>query len=324
MTKRCLYEKRFVIPGTRRLSSLVQAAVSTVENEALALIEREIPLAIRSGWLEALSRPAGSEQRMTLFEYPQDPPGKVSPSTVERQADKIRQLINIGVDRYRTKALVPAQMRAYAQGIRRRRPSRFAQLQEPRRTLELVSFTQYALFEHTDNLIKLVDRQVARLWARASETARQAGEEGSASQLFVSGVRAALSIPSAAADDRITAIKTLLGDLDAGKLRPASIAARQRKVLVSQIAQIRPHLKALLDLDLRCQKGDPWMPLIEAWRKAFRLELSGLTVAMCPPKSRAWAALSVDRNSASSRNAAEVQMLWEVRQALRRGTLHVA
>ena len=31
----------------------------------------------------------------------------------------------------------------------------------------------------------------------------------------------------------------------------------------------------------------------------------------------------IDRNSANSRNAAEVQMLWEVRQALRRGTLHV-
>ena len=107
--------------------------------------------------------------------------------------------------------------------------------------------------EHTDNLIKLIDRQVARLWARASETARQEREEVSASQLFVSGVRAALAIPMASAEERNTAIQSLLEDLDTGKLRPASIAARQRKVLVSQITQIRPLLKGLLDLELRGQ-----------------------------------------------------------------------
>jgi hypothetical protein len=44
---------------------------------------------------------------------------------------------------------------------------RFHQLQ-PRRTLELVAFMRYVLMEHTDNLIRLLDRRVARLWGRAS------------------------------------------------------------------------------------------------------------------------------------------------------------
>ncbi|HEY6465828.1 MAG TPA: hypothetical protein VIY69_07545 [Candidatus Acidoferrales bacterium] len=44
---------------------------------------------------------------------------------------------------------------------------------------------------------------------------------------------------------------------------------------------------------------------------------------MCPPKSRAWAALLVDRKSHKARQAAEAQMLWEIGQALRRGSLYV-
>src|ERR1700726_1420387 len=94
-TRKLLYENRFVIPGTRRLSNLMQAAVSSVEHDALSAIER----------------------------------------------------------------------------MRKRRPSRFQQLQEPRRTLELVAFMRYALLEHTDTLIRLIDRGVARLWGRASEEA---------------------------------------------------------------------------------------------------------------------------------------------------------
>ena len=50
----------------------------------------------------------------------------VSPSTIGCQADKIGRPINIGVGSYRTTALVPSQTHAYARGMRRRRPSRYA------------------------------------------------------------------------------------------------------------------------------------------------------------------------------------------------------
>jgi hypothetical protein len=95
-TRKLLYEKRFVIPGTRRLSNLTQAARSTVEHDSPAMIEREIPVFIRDGWLEALSRYTDQECRMTLLEYLQEPPGKFSPSTIERQSDKINRLLNLG------------------------------------------------------------------------------------------------------------------------------------------------------------------------------------------------------------------------------------
>jgi Domain of unknown function (DUF4158) len=87
-TRKLLYEHRFVIPGTRRLSNLVQAAISTVERESFTLIEREIPLIMRNRWLEALSRQIDHERNMTLLEYLQEPPSKFAPSTVDDRATK--------------------------------------------------------------------------------------------------------------------------------------------------------------------------------------------------------------------------------------------
>jgi hypothetical protein len=319
-TRKLLYENRFVIPGTRRLSNLVQAAVSSVELDTLSKIERSIPVLIRNQWLDALSGFADLERKMTLLEYLQKPPAKFSPSTIERQSGKVRELLNLGIDTYKVD-MTPVLLQSYAQGMRKRRPSRFHQLQEPRRTLELVAFMRYALLEYTDTLIRLLDRRVARLWGRASEEARQTREEGSATNQFVDGVRAALATASASSDERIATIASLLADLDAGRLKPKSIAARQREILAGQIAQIRPLLKTYLALDLRSREADRWPVLIQAWRLTFRLELSGMSEEMCPPKSRAWAILSVDRNSIGARQAAEAQLLWEIRQALRRGSL---
>jgi hypothetical protein len=218
-TRKLLYESRFVIPGTRRLSNLMQAAVSKVEHDALSAIERTIPVWIRNQWLDALSRLADPERKMTLLEYLEEPPAKFSPTTIDRQSGKVATLRNLGVDTYNTD-MAPALLQSYAQGMRKRRPSRFHQLQEPRRTLELVAFMRYALPEHTDNLIRLLDRRVARLWGRASEEARGTREEGSASNRFVDAVRSTLATASVSSEERIATITSLLEDLDAGRLKP--------------------------------------------------------------------------------------------------------
>jgi hypothetical protein len=107
----------------------------------------------------------------------------------------VRELLSLGIDTYKVD-MAPILLHSYAQGMRKRRPSRFHQLQEPRRTLELVAFMRYALLEHTDTLIRLLDRRVARLWGRASEEARRTREEGSAATLFVDGVRSVLATAS--------------------------------------------------------------------------------------------------------------------------------
>ena len=125
------------------------------------------------------------------------------------------------------------------------------------------------------------------------------------------------------AENRLASITALLADFDAGQLRPKTIASRQRELLVGQVAQIRPLLKILLALNLRSRETDRWTELIRVWRQAFDLELPGLTTAMCPPKSRAWAAFASNRESLTARCAAEAQLLWEIRQGLRRGSLYI-
>src|SRR5260370_40748073 len=67
--RKLLYENRFVIPGTRRLLTLMQAAVSSVEHDTLSTIERSIPMLIHHPWLEPLSVLADPAHTMTLLEY---------------------------------------------------------------------------------------------------------------------------------------------------------------------------------------------------------------------------------------------------------------
>jgi hypothetical protein len=60
---------------------------------------------------------------LTLLEYLQEPPGKFSPSTIEKQFNKVVRLRDLGVPRHIVAAFTPAQLQAYAQEMRRRRPS---------------------------------------------------------------------------------------------------------------------------------------------------------------------------------------------------------
>jgi TnpA family transposase len=321
-TRRILYEQQIVIPGHRRLGDLARDAMNVVEREAMALIERDIPATRRAGWAEALAEP-WRDGEPTLFEYLQEPPGKFSPGTIDKQFHKVQRLRDLEVSSYLVAAFTPAQLQAYSQGMRRRRPSRSAQLKEPRRTIELVSFLQHALLEHTDLLIRLIDRRVSQLWRRALEQARGRRGESSASEAFVVEVRRALADTETPVAERLSAIESLLGQLDAGTLRAPCLAARQREVLVEQCSQIRPLIKMLLELDLESDEGGRWRVLLDAWRWAYRQDLDYVTKEMCPPESRAWAALRGDPASLTAYHAAEAQLLWELRQGLRRGSLYI-
>jgi hypothetical protein len=179
---------------------------AAAERDAVEVIEREIPAATRAQWSAALSQIINGN-RLTLLEYLQEPPGKFSPSTIERQFDKVVRLRNLGVSRHLVPAFTPAQLQAYAQGMRRRRPSRSAQLHKPRRTIELMSFLQHALFEHTDLLIRLIDRRVSQLWRRASEEARRRRGDSTAAEAFVTEVRHVLAGIDTPATERLSAVE---------------------------------------------------------------------------------------------------------------------
>ena len=152
---------------------------------------------------------------------------------------------------------------------------------------------QYMLCENTDLLVKLIDRQVSRIWSRASMEAKSVPNIAAPMDTFVDGIREVLSHEKLGTDQKIAEITALLSTYDATH-RPRNVSARQRQILIGQISQIRPLVEMLLDLDLHADSADGWPPLLKAWRQAYRNPWLPLTIETCPPTSRAWKELLAD------------------------------
>jgi hypothetical protein len=165
-----LYDRRFVIPGPRRVAALVRAAVGLAERQVMKQIQRDIPSQTRTRWNDKLFEPTNGCE--SLIDFIGEAPGKYSPTMIEREFAKVETLQALGVSRYPTEALSSEHQHMYARRITQRRPTRFRGMREPRRTLEVVSFLRHSLAEHTDIFIDLADRRVAQLWRRARDKAR--------------------------------------------------------------------------------------------------------------------------------------------------------
>jgi hypothetical protein len=240
-----------------------------------------------------------------------------------RESEKVRALLDMNVADMPDLPGTERYWQLYATRMRHQRRSRFLQRNEPRRSIELVGFLRHSLGDHTDTLIKMVDRRVSQIWGRASKQAK--ADQGALPALMVllAGLRQTISQGGQTKEQRFDAIVDLVHRYDAGDLKPLSIAARQRAILVGEIRQIRPLLKSLVGLDLHADEPSHWPTLLAAWKDAYERGTDALTKTMAPPESQAWTTLLDDPN-ATPRNAAEVQLLWELRQALRRRRVHVS
>ncbi len=252
-----------------------------------------------------------------------EPPGSLRTSNITRESEKVRALLEMNIADMPDLPGTERYWQMYAARMRNQRRSRFAQRNEPRRSIELVSFLRHSLADHTDTLIKMVDRRVSQLWGRASKQAKADQGALPALTVLLAGLRQTIKAQGQTKEQRFDTIVDLVDRYDAGDLKPQSIAARQRAILVAEIRQIRPLLKSLIGLDLHADEPSHWPALIAAWKDAYERGTDQLTVPMAPPKSPAWATLALDEPNANKRNAAEVQLLWELRQALRRRTVHI-
>ncbi len=275
-TRVILYERRYVIPASRTLGDLAQLARSTVERE-ISAIERTISPAARARWVEQLfeSRTDG----MTQLEFLQEPLGSLNIGSITRQCDKVRQLMEMNVAALATLPGTERYWQLYAGRMRNQRRSRFAQRKEPRRSIELISFLRHSLAAHTDALIRMADRQISRLWGRASQQATADRGALPALNVLLAELRQTIKEKRQSKARRFDAIAGLVRRYDAGDLKPLSVAAQQRAILVGQIRQIRPLLKSLVGLDLHAEDPSHWPALIGAWKEAYQQETVGLTVS---------------------------------------------
>lgn len=237
-TRVILYERHYVLPAARAVGELAKLVRETVERDIGGAIERAISPATRARWVEDLfeSRADG----MTRLEFLQEPPGSLGPNSITRESDKVRTLLEMNIADMPDLPGTERYWQMYAAKMRNQRRSRFAQRKAPRRSIELVSFLPHSLADHTDTLIRMVDRRVSDLWGRASKQAKADQGVLPALTVLVTGVRQAINNQEHTKDERFDAIVDLVHRYDAGDLKPVSIAARQRALLVNQIRQIRP------------------------------------------------------------------------------------
>src|ERR1019366_6674239 len=165
-----LYERRYVIPAPRTVGELAKRARQKVEHEVSVAIERTIPPASRERWLDQLFevRADGS----TLLEFLQEPAGSLRTKDVTRESEKVSALLAMKIAEMPDLPGTERYWQMYAARMRNQRQSRFAQRQEPRRSIELVGFLRHSLAAHTDTLIRMVERRVSKLWGHASERAK--------------------------------------------------------------------------------------------------------------------------------------------------------
>ena len=66
--RKLLFEGHYVVPGPRRVAAVAVMAVSHVEADCVARIERDIPVYVRDRWIESLSGVVTNGLRATLIE----------------------------------------------------------------------------------------------------------------------------------------------------------------------------------------------------------------------------------------------------------------
>ena len=168
-----LYERHFVLPAPRVIGDLARKARETVEREVSMAIERSISPATRARWVEQLFE--ARADGMSCIEFLQEPPGALNPSSITRQSEKVRKLLEMRIPEIPDLPGTEKYWQLYASKMRNQRPTRFGQRKEPRRSIELVGFLRHSLAAHTDTLIRMVDRRVSQLLG----TGKQEGEGGS-------------------------------------------------------------------------------------------------------------------------------------------------
>ena len=256
--RRWCYEHKLLIPGERTLNDLVRTAIPQAEQELLDAVEKAIPAAQRSQWLDALGSMRSA--RRSVLEWLQGEPGKPSRQTLAGQLAYVDFLKELEVHRYPLEMVRLEHQKQLAQRIRRRRPARWQTFKEPRRTLEAVCFLRVTLLQKTDVLIALIDREILKFRRQTVEKVRTAN-----TALGVSLRKQVRQLQSYAREEGRTLEELRQGIVellpDSPSVDFTSQAAEIRYRMTDDARAVRRLVRALLTLDF---EGAPGNPLIAA------------------------------------------------------------
>ncbi len=318
--RRWLYEQRLLIPGKRQVDDLVRRAILQAEHDMFRAVEAAVPEPIRAHWVAELG--TMHSKKKSVLEWLQDSPGKPSRQTLDEQLDCIEYLKRIAVQEYPLDAIRLERQRQYALRIRRRRPTRWQALKDPRRTLEAVCFLRMMLLQTTDIAIALAERDILKLRRDTLERVKTVNAElGVTLKKRVHTLQAFARVETRTADELRLGIFELLPEQEVPTFPSQAAEARYR--MTDDARQVRRLVRAMLLLDFEAAPGNRLIDAVAALRGFHRRKVRHLPRDVDGSFAPLWSATIDGDDRKRALRAFETAVLFELRKGLRNGSVWV-
>jgi len=319
LAREWLYDRRYLIPGPRRVTRVVRQVVRSIETrDHEDLLRRFTPVQL-ANLVSRLQGPRASGS-VTVLEWLRRPPRRRSMKTMRELHDKYNWLKH-AVDTARLWNIPVERQRVYARRFRRRRPSDLGRVVPRRLELESVCFAAVTLGTLADDLLRLIDIRISAIWRWAHSVAvdQLAPTRVRRRSELLAEIRRLVADPSLGDSACREAIAKVLALVHADAV--PSRAADVREVLCRNPRRVRPLLELLLKLDLKAATDNGASAGL-SWLKGFYDE-NIHTLYTLPPCTWAgrWQPLIAAEDEQLAFRAYEAATLWAVRRSLRNGSL---
>ena len=207
----------------------------------------------------------------------------------------------------------------YAHRVRSQRPARFRKLQEPRQTLDTVSFLRVTLLQLTDTVIELGGRLILDTVGRAKRRATIFAAERSRSYKNIVEEIKQVAMDPALSDQAARARIVELCNRPSGVTFP-SHAATVRHLLSESGTPIRSLLAELTRLDLHATNDDT-LTAVRALKEIYANKKTLLPKLGDYPCPRPWRTIIEGEDRAKALRGLEGGTLLELRRGLKRGSV---
>jgi hypothetical protein len=176
VARQWLYDRRLLIPSSRRLQDWAREAFSGIEAQILGVVLAAVPPAtIRRCRDSVYSLRAHAAE--THLEWLRTPSKRHGRSSLAEIIEKIRYLKDLTVHEWSLDDIAIAKQHAYAQRVQARRPVKTRQIKEGTQTIELVCFLRVGLPQLTEVAIQQSNRRGQQLFREAAQKAQLARGE---------------------------------------------------------------------------------------------------------------------------------------------------
>lgn len=316
-----LYQHKYLCLAQRELDSLAANAATTSETAFFGYLNSVLSEGQIKQWTKAVMRIEQKSQR-TYLEWLHQPARKKSVNAIREKTARVTFLKGLGVDKLDLDAIPLEKIRAYAEELRKIRPARFKELQDPLRTLRLVCFLKYTLFEATDTAIMLGARSVTKIQADAYKNA-QALEGKSAMSYHETVVKLneRINSPDLTDTEFRQYAREILAEYQPPQFPTKASAARW--LMSEPNPRIRALLSELRKLDLKAEPNNPSVGMVQYLQELYSSGVTELPQNHGQSYPWPWRDLIQGEDRERAMRAMEAMTLVGLRKALKSGAVYV-